>query len=60
MSVLSPSLSRRARTSTTGQLPHWSEVSSGPLGPRRSAIDRGLETSSDDDERHALGVADDA
>jgi hypothetical protein len=60
MSVLSPPLSRRSKTSTTGQLPHWSEVSSGPLRPRRSAIDRGLGTTSDDDERYAIDVADDA
>jgi hypothetical protein len=59
MSVLSPPICRRSRTSTTGQLPHWSEVSSGPLRHRTSAIDRGLGTFSDDDERHAI-VADDA
>ena len=60
MSVLSPRLSRRSKTSTTGQIPHWSEVSSGPLRPRTSAIDHGLGTTSDDDERHAIDVADDA
>jgi hypothetical protein len=59
MSVVSPPVSRRSRTSTTGQLPHWSEVSSGLLRHRASAIDRGLGTTSDDDERHAI-VADDA
>src|SRR5678815_6067640 len=37
MSVVSSRASRRPRASTAGQLPHWSEVSSGPLRARPSA-----------------------
>ena len=57
MSVLSPPLSRRARTSTTGQLPHWSEVASGPLRTFPFENDCSLGGTTSDDERDAIGVA---
>jgi hypothetical protein len=57
MSVLSSRVSRRSWASTTGQIPHWSEVASGPLRTFPSENDCSLGGTTSDDERDAIGVA---
>lgn len=57
MSVLSSRVSRRSWASTTGQIPHWSEVASGPLRTSPSENDCSLGGTISDNERDAIGAA---